>query len=328
MADLRLGTVAHWKSLSPVLATFRLTPADGSRFPEYQAGQYIALRRDDCRLTRKVRGADGKPEYVVDLDGAGNPKHGSVTHSYSIASAPFETLEQGFLEFYVILERDELGRPGRLTESLFRIGRTSDNRLTYANRIVGDFTLGKRARGFRSVLFIGTGTGLAPFVSMIKQLHFQAERGEADEVQYTLLHTNRTVEELGYHAELLGIEAERQFDFVYVPTVSRPTARDLEDPHVGRGRANNVLRYLVGMPLKEQQDLDEAAARGEDASERTRARDKATRPALPLHISSADMRTRLDPARTVILTCGNPSLMEDIRYIADAQGIRFEKEDW
>lgn len=328
MADLKLGTVAHWKSLSPVLATFRLTPADGSRFPEYQAGQYIALRRDDCRLTKKVRGADGKPEYVTDLDNAGNPKHGPVTHSYSIASAPFETVEQGYLEFYVILERDELGQPGRLTESLFRIAATSDNRLTYANRIVGDFTLGKRARGFHSILFVGTGTGLAPFVSMIKQLSFKAEQGEVDEAQYTLLHTNRTVEELGYHQELLDIEAQRRFDFLYIPTVSRPTARDLEDPHVGRGRANNVLRHLVGMPLKERQDLDEAAARGEEVSERTLALDKATRPALPQHISSADMRARLDPARTVILTCGNPSLMEDIRYIGDVQGIRFEKEDW
>lgn len=328
MADLRVGTIADWKPLSPVLATLRLAPQDGSTFPEYQAGQYIALRRDDCRLTKKVRGADGKPEYVTDLDEAGHPKRGPVTHSYSIASAPFETLRQGHLEFYVILERDEHGEPGRLTESLFRIAATADDRLTYANRIVGDFTLAKRARGFQNVLFAGTGTGLAPFVSMIKQLDFDAERGNVDEVRYTLLHTNRTREELGYHEELLAIEAARRFDFLYIPTVSRPTARDLEDPHLGQGRANNVLRYLLHMPLKEQQELDEAAARGGDLSERTRAVHRATRPMLPRHIVSALVRERLEPARTVILTCGNPSLMEDIRYIADARGIRFEKEDW
>jgi len=28
------------------------------------------------------------------------------------------------------------------------------------------------------------------------------------------------------------------------------------------------------------------------------------------------------------LACGNPSLMADIKYIADSNQIRFEKEDW
>jgi hypothetical protein len=32
--------------------------------------------------------------------------------------------------------------------------------------------------------------------------------------------------------------------------------------------------------------------------------------------------------RTVILTCGNPSLMANIKYFADSNQIRFEKEDW
>jgi ferredoxin-NADP reductase len=310
MPDAKVGTIESWQNLSPILATFRLRPEAGSRFPDYEAGQYIALRREDCRLTRRIVGADGLPRYVTDHDDSGAAKHGRVTHSYSIASAPFETAEKGYLEFYVVLERDELGEPGRLTESMFRIGPAPGGTLTYVNRIVGDFTLVKRARAVRSVLLVGTGTGLAPFRSMIKELDFKAsDGGTNDGISYTLIHTNRSREELAYHEELLEIEAARRVDFVYVASVSRPSSSDLLDPTIGRGRANNVLRYVFGMPPREQQGA-------------------ATEPALPRHVTADDVRRRLDPACTVILTCGNPALMADIEFIARSNQIRFEKEDW
>lgn len=327
MAELKVGTVGHWRNLSPILATFRLMPENGSRFPHYKPGQYIALRREDCRLTKRNVGSGPRPDYVTDVDESGNPKRGPVVHSYSIASAPCETEEMAHLEFYVVLEMDEHGNPGRLTESLFNINPPTDGKLTYVNRIVGDFTLDKRANGFGSVIWVGTGTGLAPFMSMIKQLHSEASRGATNAVQYTLLHANRTYEELAYHRELVAIEEAGRFDFVYAASVSRPTARDFEDPCMGRGRANNVLRHILGMPLKEEQELGEVLARGEDASRARAALERAVVPMLPQHIMSK-LQNRLDPARTVILTCGNPSLMTDIKYIADTHRIHFEKEDW
>jgi len=329
MADVKTGTITDWHSLSPILATFRLMPEHGSAFPEYKAGQYIALRRQDCRLTKRIVAPDGQARYVPDLDDNGVQKYGAVTHSYSIASAPFETRERGGLEFYVILEQDEHGQPGRLTESLFRSNVPSDGTLTYVNRIVGDFTLAKRASGSQNVLWVGTGTGVAPFVSMVKQLHYNAAHSHpSDAVRYTLLHTNRTREELAYHEELREIEASGRLDFVYLPSVSRPTARDLQDATLGRGRANNMLRYALDMPLKERDDLDEAEARGDDVSRRRAALERVTTPALPSHISRRQLQDRLEPSRTVILTCGNPDLMADIKHIADALHIQFEKEDW
>src|SRR5262245_48835845 len=156
-----------------------------------------------------------------------------------------------------------------------------DDKLTYVNRIVGDFTLDKRANGQRNVLWVGTGTGLAPFVSMVKQLDFEAARGVTHDTRYTLLHTNRTYEELVYHEELLAIEAARRLDFVYIPSVSRPTPRDFADERLGRGRANNLLRHILGMPLKEDQEIEELAARGEDTSRAKAARQKTVEPALP-----------------------------------------------
>ncbi len=328
MANTKEGTLTYWRYSSSVLAVFRLMPGEGSKFPSYRAGQYIALRRDDCRLTKKLLGGDGKVEYVTIPDDKGKPKRGVVTHSYSIASGPFETIENGYLEFYVILETDEKGVPGRLTESMFRMSPDGDNTLIYFDKIAGEFTLEKRAAGFHNVVLVGTGTGLAPFVSMIKQLHFQACLGKNDGVKYTLLHTNRTYEELDYREELLGIEAAKKFDFVYVPSVSRPAPRDLSDATLGKGRANNLLRHLFEMLLKEEQDLQEAGAAGKDVSRLKAALDKTVRPVMPQHISRQELLRRMDPPKTVIITCGNPWSTEDIKYVAESNHMRFEKEDW
>jgi ferredoxin-NADP reductase len=163
---------------------------------------------------------------------------------------------------------------------------------------------------------------------MIKQLHHDAMLGRGDSVKYTLLHTNRTYEELAYHQELLDIEASQRFDFTYVASVSRPTQRDLADPRMGRGRANNLLRHIFEMPVREEEEVETAKARGEDPSRAEAALARTVAPALPSHLSRGELLKRLDPSHSVLLTCGNPSSMEDIKYVADAHHIPFEKEDW
>lgn len=306
MPEVKPGRIVEWRQLSSRLSLFRLLAPDGERFPAYQAGQYIALRRDDCLLTRKVRDETGI-RYVPDLDEQGKQKRGPVTHSYSIASAPFETARDNYLEFYVVLEQGRDGVLGRFTESLFRGAGNHDNdRLAYVERIVGDFTLQKRAAGFEHVLMVGTGTGVAPFVSMVKQLDYEARNGTVPPARYTLLYGNRTLAELAYHQELMAIERSKTFDFVYVPSVSRPTASDQESPAIGAGRANNLLRSVLGLPLK----------------------DPAALAAPPLHRPLGLLQERIVPSQTVILSCGNPQGMADIAEIASRTGMRFEKEDW
>ena len=328
MAETKVGTAVYRHDLSSLLAILRLTPEPGGSFPPYKAGQYIALRRNDCRLTRRIIGEGGKISYAPDLDASGVQKRGAVTHSYSISSAPFETTSHGYLEFYVILELHETGEPGRLTESLFQIDTTGDNKITYFTKIAGDFTLEGRAAGFENIVMVGTGTGLAPFASMVKQLDAEARSGNASRSRITLLHANRTFEELGYNSELKTIEREQRFDFVYVPSVSRPTERDRADSTVGKGRANNVLRHTFGMSLREEELLSEAKRRGDAVDTATKAVERAVKPELPSHVSVAGLRARMNPGSTVILTCGNPRGMEDIRRIAEAQKIQFEMEEW
>ncbi|HET6267645.1 MAG TPA: hypothetical protein VFG11_08005 [Acidobacteriota bacterium] len=332
MAERKIGEVIYWQYLSPGLAIFRLKPLDGSRFPDYKAGQYMALRREDCLLTKKI-GVDeeGEPIYGPDLDENGKQKVGPVTHSYSLSSAPYETVVNAWIEFYVILERDESGNPGRLTESLFHIHPPEDSKIGYVDRITGDFTLDKRATGFRNVILIGTGTGLAPFAGMIKQLHHDAATsGKVDaNVRFTLIHTNRVRAELAYHDELLKIEADQRFDFCYVPSVSRPTEQDFNDPKMGIGRANNLFRFLFELPLREEEVVERLSRNGKSLQSAKQTLDRTVRPRLASNFSIDKIRSRFEPAEnTVVLTCGNPHSMEDIRLTADRNRIHFEKEDW
>jgi ferredoxin-NADP reductase len=327
MAERRLGTVAEWRGLSPTLALFRLKPEDGHPFPDYRPGQYIALRREDCWLTRRRVDAQGRARYVADVDEQGYQRRGPVTHSYSISSAPWETRTHAWLEFYIVLEKGDAEYPGRLTESLFRLRPGHDDKLVYVDHIAGDFTLEKRAAGFRNVLLVGTGTGLAPFASMLKQLDFEAREGRRVEARYTLLHANRTYQELAYHETLSAIEAEGRLDFVYLASVSRPQG-GAGGGRLGAGRANNVLRHVFGLPLREEEELKLAEQGSGDVALALAAFARAVKPALPSHLTRERLLERLDPAQTVVLTCGNPLSMGDIRAVAEAVGMRFEKEDW
>jgi ferredoxin-NADP reductase len=328
MAERMIGTVVHRRDLSPILSILRLVPEDGSEFPRYLAGQYIALRRENCRLTKKTVGKDGKIEFVPDLDENGRQRRGAVSHAYSISSAPFETRLSRYLEFYVVLHIDDRGQPGRLSESLFQMDSTDDRTISYFYKITGDFTLEKRASGFQNVVMIGTGSGLAPFAAMIKQLHYNATQGSPSDVRYTLFHGNRSHLELGYHDELAAIALSGTLDLVYVPTVSRPSKQDLVNPDLGKGRANNLVRRVFGMPLKEEEDLAGLSGQGPDTTQATASLQVAVRPILPSGVSESGLRERMDPRTTVFLTCGNPTGMADVKRIAERQGIRFELEEW
>lgn len=328
VADLRTGRTVFRKTLSSVLQIFRLVPEDGASFPSYKAGQFIALRRENCRLTKRFTSPDGSVAYAPELDSNGNQRRGPVTHSYSISSPPYETALNGYLEFYVILELRESGEQGRLTESLFQLDPSGDNRISYFNKITGDFTLDSRATGFKNVIFVGTGTGLAPFAGMVRQLHYEATHGGRNDVRYTLIHANRGYKELGYNETFLEIEAAKKFDFIYVPSVSRPSAEDYKNHRLGKGRANNLLRQILGMPLKEEQDLELLSAQGQDLTQARLKLQRTVQPVLPEHISRDDLLLRMEPSETVILCCGNPRSMDDIQYIATACKIPFEKEEW
>jgi hypothetical protein len=124
-----------------------------------------------------------------------------------------------------------------------------------------------------------------------------------------------------------SIASARRFDFVYLPTVSRPGDEQGREA-IGRGRANNVLRLALGLPMAEEEGLEEVRKGGGDTEALEAAVARAVPPQLPPGIDVAALRSRLDPGATVVLTCGNPAAMEDIRRVSEKQGMRVEREEW
>ncbi|MES1186795.1 MAG: ferredoxin--NADP reductase [Myxococcales bacterium] len=144
---------------------------------------------------------------------------GFVSRSYSLASAPGQPLE-------VLLAR--VGE-GALTPALFELREGSP--LVLDPKPQGFFTF-DYVPPHRDLWLVATGTGLGPFLSMLRsgQAFERAER-------VILLHGTRSALELAHRQELEALAGERGAAFNYVPVLSRqPEAGALS------GRVTQVLQ--------------------------------------------------------------------------------------
>jgi ferredoxin-NADP reductase len=144
---------------------------------------------------------------------------------YSVASAPSQADVDGY-EFYV-----RLVPVMRFTTALWRLP------VGQAMRMIGPkgkFML--EPDDDRTHLYIATGTGIAPFVSMIRET-----AAAGDPRRTILLHGCSYADELGYRDILEGWERDGSYPLTYVPTISRP-AHPRNDGWTGRtGRAEAVV---------------------------------------------------------------------------------------
>lgn len=311
MTERKTAAVIFRQQITPELEIFRIIPEEGSRFPPYLPGQFITLSRDNCRLTKKVIDANGQSRYIFDIDENGNQKIGTVTHHFSIASAPYQTLEHGYIELYIANQLIETNIPGIFSDSLFHIDVEYGDKIFYLNKMSGDFTLEQRAKDFDHVIMVATGTGLAPFISMIRQIHHEASQGNRPHQRFTLLYANRTVQELAYHEELSSIEQEQRFDFVYLPSVTRPIKEDYHNDALGKGRVGALLQLLLGI-----------------SPNIVGGKSSLIEPILPKRYTTAELQKRMNEKNSVMLVCGNAEMMGDVKRIAELAKIRFEMEEW
>jgi ferredoxin--NADP+ reductase len=147
---------------------------------------------------------------------------------YSVASPPRESGDGGY-EFYV-----RLVPIIRFTTLLWRLPMGHGMRMIGPK---GKFLL--EPDDERTHLFISTGTGIAPFVSMIRQT-----LGDGRPRRTVVLHGCSYQDELGYRAELEGWQHDGTYPVTYVPTISRP-----DDPRnagwTGRtGRVEQIVREV------------------------------------------------------------------------------------
>ncbi len=258
------------------LAIFRLARPDAEPFFEFKAGQYAQLALWD------------QPEADV------RPRQ------YSIASSPYDLDE---LEFYVLLVEEAgalgEGEPGVFTAALW--GHRVGDEVLYMPRPAGHFVL-DRTTG-PNIVAVATGTGLAPFVSMARQMDTDVRNGKKLERGLTLVHGVSYVSDLGYKEFFERLHADPQIDFTYIPTISRPRWNPTWSDGLSAGRANDVIRLAMGEPVS-----------------------SAVQPEMPDPLLTL-LRDRLNPADAAVYVCGHPGMIKDCSEVLAAHGFKTEGRD-
>jgi ferredoxin--NADP+ reductase len=159
---------------------------------------------------------------VKELPSDDAPEGKLVRRAYSIASAPKAT---DYVEFLIVEVEG-----GRLSPSLCsaQVG----ERLWMEEVAKGKFTLETIAPS-RDLVFVATGTGIAPFLSMLRELEARPPWSRV-----LLLHGVQQVAHLAYRDELEALQRNAAW-FRYVPIVSRESAASV--PNSRQGRVNAVL---------------------------------------------------------------------------------------
>ena len=250
----------------PEVAIFKFHPKDGELF-QFKAGQYATL------------GLDVGDEFVP--------------RAYSIASSPHA---RDYLELYINVISE-----GQLTPSIFKL-HVGDE--IYYMGPKGVFTLEKTET--KRLLFVATGTGLAPYVSMLRMLHDEQRAGRTRERSITLLHGARYTADLGYRWDLDGIARHQAPDFMYLPMVSRAEQDRFWTPETGRGRVTELLKIL-----------------GEESV-------VPATPALPQDVDPQEVLQRLPREGTAVFLCGNPDMITDAKELLQSKGFSeiYTEEYW
>jgi ferredoxin--NADP+ reductase len=180
--------------VSPGLIIMRVVP-DGWELPDFEPGQFAVLG---------LPGTAGRTPVSDPEEPLKNPDK-MIKRAYSIASS---SKAKEYIEFYVAIVPS-----GQLTPRLFAL--RSGDRVWLSPKMHGIFTLDQVEPG-RHVAFLATGTGLAPYMSMLR-----TSLTCGTNTQYAVLHGARHSWDLGYRSELMTL---RQIcsNFTYLPTISRP----------------------------------------------------------------------------------------------------------
>ncbi|RMF84136.1 MAG: ferredoxin--NADP reductase [Nitrospirae bacterium] len=209
MATVELNAVVAQRiEVAPGLMVLRVVP-DGWPLPEFKPGQFALL------------GLPGSAPRCALSDPEETPRHPDalIKRAYSIASS---SVAHDYLEFFITLVRS-----GALTPRLFAL--EPGDRVWLSPKVSGLFTLDAVPAG-QDVALISTGTGLAPYMSMLR-----THLCESDGRRYAVLHGARHSWDLGYRSELITL-ARVCGNFTYLPIISRPE----EEPVPWTGATGHV----------------------------------------------------------------------------------------
>ncbi len=229
-----------------------------------------------------------------------NHRGKTIARPYSIASSPNRPRE---LEFYLNLVAEGQMTPSLWDPEVMEGLEARDARTHLAvTGPTGRFCL--KADDARDLVLIASGTGLAPFMSMIRKLYEDA-RNELDTPPHRiyLVHGVSHSAHLGYRGELEGLAAatcrnpQSRPALIYLPTVSRP---HLDPAWEGlKGRAESLL--------EDDAELDLSLS--------------------PLETAMRGMlRVLLRPNTHAVYVCGHPGTVSNAVRILTARGYRLDMD--
>lgn len=222
------ATVVARHALTPDLFILKVRPDKPSG--EFLSGQYVLLGLSS-NIPRRT-GSD--PEFKE------SKPDRMILRAYSIASSG---LEPDLLEFYISVVGN-----GSLTPRLVLV--QPGDRLMVGDKIRGFFTLETVPREHKTVVLAATGTGLAPYVSMMRHhaVHPYPFR-------FIILHGAPRSWELGYLDEL-RMHARHLPRVHYIPSITRTK----EDPW-WKGDTGRITQYFQSPPLKDRLEVEFDPAR-------------------------------------------------------------------
>jgi ferredoxin--NADP+ reductase len=250
------ATVSSRVEVAPGLVILRVVP---DKLPmEFKAGQYVVLglKASEPRIEESeadapsvvaadpaVAAAEGEivgtaeSQTAVDaqaasVETAAQDPERMIRRAYSIAS---ESKADEYLEFYLTVVMS-----GELTPRLFNL--KIRDRVYVGPKAVGVFTLNK-APG-KHIVMIGTGTGLAPYMSMLR-----SELVCNDDRQFVIVHGARFSWDLGYRTELTGL-ARHCKNFHYIPVVTRP-----KEDVTWQGKSGYLQNLIASGAIEEETGL-------------------------------------------------------------------------
>jgi ferredoxin--NADP+ reductase len=186
------STVVSRINVTPELMILRVRPDAG--VPQFLPGQYVALGL--LGSAPRYEGA----EEEVEAPAADKV----IKRAYSIGSSPDE---RDFLEFYIAVV------PSGVLTSRLAVLKEGD-RLFCQPKVTGTFTL-DGVPEHKNLVLVSTGTGLAPFMSMVRT---SATLLGARAI--TVVHGVRYPQDFAY-AEELGTLENTSKGFAYLPIASR-----------------------------------------------------------------------------------------------------------
>jgi ferredoxin--NADP+ reductase len=187
------GIVTQVIEVSPIMKVFRIAP-DGWELPDFKAGQFVAL----------FLPASAKKVAEATADYEDFPPDKLIKRAYSIASS---SKSKEFLEFYITLVHS-----GALTPRLFNL--KIGDRVGVGQKFVGMFTM-DRIDPEKNVVLIATGTGVAPYMSMLRTDALNRKG------KIAVIHGAANSWDLGYSSELQLLQNFAS-QFTYIPTITEP----------------------------------------------------------------------------------------------------------